>query len=48
MSQFSCPLDFPIIFCNDVVQYIETEAKYFITVDMESDYWKVVSEEEAQ
>ena len=34
--------------CDDVVHDIETEAKYFISVDMYSVYWQVVSEEEAQ
>ena len=29
------------------VQEISTEEKYFIAVDMDSGYWKVVSEEEA-
>ena len=34
--------------CDDVVHDIETEAKYFISVDMYSVYWQVVSEEEAR
>ena len=33
------PIHRPIPCCDDVVQYIDTEAKYVIAVDMDSGYW---------
>ena len=33
--------------CDDAVQDINTEAKYFIDVGMETGYWKVMAEGEA-
>ena len=44
LNQFNCPFAFPIPSCDDVVQDIDTEAKYFITVNMYSGYWQVVAE----
>ena len=34
--------------CDEAIQDIDTEAKYFIDVYMYSGYWKVVAEEEAR
>ena len=48
MNQVTCPLAFSIPSCDDTVQDIVTEEKHFIAVDMESGYWKLVSEEDAQ
>ena len=42
------PFTFPIPRCDDTVQDIDTEAKYFIAVDMDCGYWQVVEEEEAR
>ena len=33
------PIHRPIPCCDDVVQYIDTEAKYVIAVDMDSGHW---------
>ena len=48
LNQVILPFAFPVPQFYDAVQYIYTEAKYFIPVDMYSGYWKVVAEEEAQ
>ena len=48
MNQVTCPFNLPIPFCDDTVQDIDTEAKYFVAVDTDSDYWQVVAEEEAR
>ena len=48
LNQVTCPFASPIHFCDDAVQYIDTEAEYFILVDMDSGYWQVVSEEESR
>ena len=48
LNQVTRPFAFPILFCGDVVQDIDTEAKYFIPVDMDSGHWQVVAEEEAR
>ena len=47
MNQVTLPFNFHTPFCDDTVQDIDTEEKYFIAVDMASGYWKVVVEEEA-
>ena len=47
LNQVTCPFAFPIHRCDDAVQGIDIEAKYFIYVYMDSGYWKIVSEEEA-
>ena len=38
----------PVPLCYDVVQDIDTEAKYFIAVDVYSEYWQVVTEEKTR
>ena len=45
LNQITCPFAFPITFCDDAVQDIDTEAKYFIYMDMDSGYWQVVAED---
>ena len=47
-NQVTCPFTILIPCCDDVVQDIDTEAKYFIYVDMYSGYCQVVAEEEAR
>ena len=47
LNQVTRTFTFPITCCDDAVQDIDTEANYFIAVDMESDYWQVMVEEEA-
>ena len=48
LNQVTCPLTFPIPHCDDTVQDIDTEAKYFIAVDMKSGYWEVVAKDKAR
>ena len=48
LNQFTRPFAFPIPRCNDSVQDINTEESYFISLEIDSGYWKVVAEEEAQ
>ena len=48
MNHFTHPFTFPISLFDDAVQDIDTEAKYFISVDMYSENWQVVVEEEAR
>ena len=48
LKEFTRPFAFPIPSCNDAVQDIDTGAKYFISIDMDSGYWEVVLEEEAR
>ena len=48
LNQVTFPFTFPIPFCDEAVQEIDTEAKYFISVDTDSGYWQVLSEEEAR
>ena len=48
LNQVTFPFAFPISFCDDAVQDIDTEENYFIDVDMGSGYWKVVMEDEEQ
>ena len=47
LNQVTCPFALPIPHCGNSAQDIDTEANYFIDVDMDSDYWQLVSEEEA-
>ena len=47
LNHFTFPLAFPIPCFYDEVQDIDIEETFF-TVDMESGYWQVVVEEEAQ
>ena len=48
LNQVTRSFDVPKLFCDGEVQDISTEAKYFIAMEMESGYWKVVVEEEAR
>ena len=48
LNQVTCQFTFPILFCDDAVQDIYTEANHFIAVDMKSRYWQVVAEEKAR
>ena len=48
LNQVTCPFNFPIPRCDDAVQDIDTEENYFIAVDMDIGYWKLVAEEEAR
>ena len=48
LNQVTSPFSFPFPYCYDAVQDISTEAKYFITVNIDSGYWQVVAEEESQ
>ena len=45
LNQFTRPLTLPISLCDDAVQDIDTEEKYYIAVDMYSGYWQVTTEE---
>ena len=47
LNQVTQPFTFLIPLCDDAVHDIDTEAKYFIAVDMDSGYWQVIAEEEA-
>ena len=47
LNQATRPFTFTIHLCDDAVQDINTEAKYFIDVGMETGYWKVMAEGEA-
>ena len=44
LNQVNRPFTFPIPLYEDAVQDIDTEAKYFIALDMDSGYWKLVAE----
>ena len=48
LNQVTHLFAFPIPRCDDTLQYIDTEANYFIAVDMDSGYCQVVVEEMAQ
>ena len=48
LNQFTIQFNFPTLLCDDAVQELYTEAKYLISVDMYSGYWKVVAEEEVR
>ena len=45
LNPFTCAFALPIPCYNDEVQDINTEAKYFISVEMDSMYWQVVAED---
>ena len=47
LNQVTRPFTFPIPWCDDVVEDIDPDAWYFITMDMDSGYWQVVAELEA-
>ena len=46
LNQVTRPFNLPITCCDDSVQDIDTEAKYFIDVVMDIGYWKLAKEEE--
>ena len=48
VNHFTGSFTFPILLCDVAVQDIDTEAKYFIYVNMYSGYWQVVEEKEAR
>ena len=48
LNQLTKPFAFPIPRCDDAVEDIDTEAKYFIVIDLDSGYWQVVAEKEAR
>ena len=45
LNQVIIQFAFPIYRCDDAMQDIDTETKYFIPVYMGSGYWQVVVEE---
>ena len=47
LNQVTGPFDFTIHRCDDAVQDIETEAKNFIAVDIDSGHWQVLAEDKA-
>ena len=47
-NQITCTFTLPTPCCDDAVQEIDTEEKYFISVEICSGYWQVFVEEEAQ
>ena len=48
LNQVTLQFSFPIPRCNYVVQEINKGEKYFISVELDSGYWKLVAEEETQ
>ena len=44
LNQVSLPFTFPVPRFDDAAQGINTEARYFISVDMGNGYWQVVTE----
>ena len=42
LNQAACPFAFPVPHCGGAVQYIDTESKYFIALDIDSGYFQVV------
>ena len=48
LNQVTRPFALPIPLCDKAVQAIDTEARYFISIDMDSRYWQVVAEYEAR
>ena len=48
LNQVTKPYAFPIPRCNDAVDNINTEAIFFIAIDLDSGYWQVVAEKEAR
>ena len=48
LNQVTRQFAFPITICDDLVQAINSEEKYFIAVYMDSGYWQVLEEEEAR
>ena len=48
LNQVTRPFKYPIPRCNDAVKEIDTEAKFFIAIDLHSGYWQIVAEPEAR
>lgn len=48
LNQVTRPFAFPIPRCNNAVEEIDTEARYFVAIDLNSGYWQVVAEPEAR
>ena len=48
LNQVTQTFAFPMPLCNDTVQDMDTEEKYFIAVEMDSGYWQLVVGEEAR
>ena len=47
LNQVTRLFDLSIPRCDDAVKNIDIKSKYFIAVDIDSGYWKVVEEEKA-
>ena len=48
LNQVTRPYAFPIPRCNDAVEDIDTEAKFFIAIDLDSGYWQVSAAKKAR
>ena len=48
LNQVTKPYAFLIPWCDDAVENIDTEAMFFIEIDLDSGYWQVVAEKEAR
>ena len=48
LNPITIPYALPIPRCNNAVEEIDTEVRYFIAIDLELGYWQVVSEPEAR
>ena len=48
LNQVTQPYAFPIPRCDDAVEDIDTEAKFFIAIDLDSGYWQVLAAKEAR
>jgi hypothetical protein len=48
LNQVTRPFKYPIPRCDDAVEDIDSEAKWFIAVDMDSGYWQLVAEPAAR
>jgi hypothetical protein len=48
LNQVTRPFAFPMTRCDDAIEEIDTDACFFIAVDMDSGYWQVIAEKEAR
>ena len=48
LNQVTRPFAFPMPRCDDAVEDIDTEAKFFIAIDLDSGYWQILAEKEAR
>jgi len=48
LNQVTRPFTFPMPRCDDAVEEIDADAKFFIAVDMDSGYWQILAAEEAR